>query len=375
MALKGDLTTSESAVKELRALVDELDEINGRLEGIEFEMAELKELIKKNGLDSEENAKAISDLQRVKVSNYTQLQYEDTNQSGKQQHSFELRRIRTTFKINVNEFADAKVSFDLAAGDEDTDAELKDAILTYKTGDSTKLVAGQFSNKMGYEIGRSSSKREFPERAAYNKAVFGGERIRGAYLEHAAEGGATFYAGLANGLSVGDKEETAVKGSGVAGRMAGFAGVRFDQDNGSSYGLSYWNGKRPSNNSGGPEVTRHFLYGDAYVPFEGGLYVRAEGMVGKDRTSLNSNAGAVDVNGWQIQLGLDMDDESSIFARYVEWDKDTDVDDNTQKSYGLGYRYTLSKGAMITATYEVFEDPTKSQSLWNAVTIRYQFKF
>ena len=377
VALSGAAITGKDALAELKKLVAELELVNERLSRVETELAAMK------ANRPAPKAPAMADEKVFKPSAYFQFQFRDSDEPGAEQHAWALRRARIGGTYTIDSRSSAKMSFDAAAGTNQASFELKDVILSYKLtteGPSTMLRAGQFPLPLGYEIERSSSVREMPERSKANRTLFNGERVRGAMVEHAIGGGVTAYAGLVNSLTVKDKESNTA--SSTVGEQAGLAGLRYAGDNVTA-GLGYMAGKRPAftGTSGtSPEIDRHFLVADAGITKIAGTgaYARAEALVGKDRLASSSGgAGLVakDMNSYHLLVGYEFNARNQLFGRYGTFDPDEDTAGNLFKEYGVGYRYLLSPGSMLTLTWEVNEDPTKTPKRFNIGTLRYQVKF
>lgn len=385
LAIKGEVATNKDAVEELKKLVSELQQVNERLEKIEQDISGIKGWIEGQSESLPIMLEDILNLKKVKDSNYVQFQFRDSNEAGRQQHSWNIRRARVGFGFQIDPKTSTKLSFDVATGSNQLGSELKDAILSYAIAPSTSvqgtdLHAGQFSLPLGYEIARSSSEREFPERSRYNTTMFNGERVRGAFIEHGVGGNASISAGLINSLAIKDAESNHT--AGVGGRQSAFIGARIET-NQLSTGISYLAGKRPMFTGGGgtsPEIDRHFLYADfSYVGIlDPNLYIRSEAMWGKDRLPNATGAPgrtAKDLNGYHVLLGYNLNPRNQIFTKYGTFDPDTDATGNFLKEYGVGYRYYFNPGAMVTFTWEVTEDPARTPNRWNLATLRYQFKF
>ncbi len=328
-------------------------------------------------------ATALGPTDKIKFGHYFQFQFRDTDQAGKSQHSFELRRFRFGMTMEVNPQATVKASFDMAAGTNRSTAELKDALLMYKPEGSKGLVvtAGQFSAPFGYETPTSSSSLEFPERVGYNKTLFNDERLRGMMVEQTFDGGVTGYAGVVNALSTKDAEQSALA-PGAGARSAGFAGIKVKSGH-DVYGIGYFAGKRPEFTGGGgtsPEVDRSFLYADAQLNQIAGtsFYFRGEVMTGKDRVPSTTGGPlkvATDMTGYTTVLGYAVDKKNDLFTRYSVFDTDTAIDGDAQSELGFGWRHHLGSGASFSLTHEIFRDNSVANSPYGVTTARLQFKF
>lgn len=385
LAITGEAATSKDALEELKKLVAELQEINERLVRVEGDLASLHARIGRRTGEGSQPSSAQEDVKKFKLSNYLQFQYRDSGELGKEQSSFNLRRLRMGFGFQADARTSAKVSFDLATGAAQTAAELKDAYVVYDVAPGsarpTHLMAGQFNLPLGYEIARSSSEREFPERAKYNRTLWDGERVRGAEIKQGIGQRAFVVAGLINSLSVKDKESAFASPDG--GAQAGFVGVRYETKQ-TSAGIGYLRGDRPAFTGGGgtsPKVDdRYYLVADLQCTglLDPNLFLRAEAMVGKDRVpSATGSAGrtANDLGGYHVLLGYKINARNEIFGRYGTFDPDRDANGDLFKEYGVGYRYFVNPATMVTLTHEVAEDPSLAVSRYNVTTLRCQFKF
>jgi hypothetical protein len=325
---------------------------------------------------------ALGPTDKIKFSSYFQSQFRDSNQDGKTQHSFEVRRFRFGASMEINPQASAKVSFDLAGGTNRSSAEMKDMMLMYKPVGSQGLVltVGQFPSPIGYETPTSSSSIEFPERVTYNKSLFNDERFRGVMAEQSLEGGLSVYGGVVNALTTKDAEQASLA-PGAGARLAGFGGVKYKAGD-AQYGVGYFSGKRPEYTSGGtsPEIDRNFLFVDGQWTnlFDSGLYARGEFMAGKDRMPSSTGAPgnvATDMTGYIGILGYELQGGHALFTRYSVWDVDTDTDGDAISELGFGYRHSLGSGTSLTLSHEIFRDPSVANNPYNVTTLRLQFKF
>lgn len=374
LAIKGDVVSNKDALEEMKKLVEALGAINDRLERVEGAVADIKGWMAGQ-------AKPAADAKQFKPSLYVQFQYRDSGEQGKEQSSWNLRRIRVGGKYQLDANTSAKLSFDLATGSSQTAAELKDALLVYELEPKrTSISGGQFGLPLGYEIERSSSAREFPERSKYNRTMWDGERVRGAYVTH-TQGHTQLLAGVINSLSVKDKEAASTSPDG--GAQSGFVGVRYEDEK-ISGGLGYLRGNRPAFTAGGgtsPEIDdRYYLYADFSVTGLGNpnVFLRSEAMLAKDRVpSATGGAGktATKMNGYHVLLGYNLNPRNQLFTKYGTFDPDTDTDGDVFKEYGVGWRYFVNSGAMVTLTHEVAEDPSLTRHRYGVTTLRYQFKF
>lgn len=419
LAASGKLPQDQEAMKLMKEMVETLQEIQDRLKKIDDEIEEIKGWIEGQNENLPILGSDVADLKRSKWGNYVQFQYRDTDQVGGATDAFAFRRIRLGITQTIDPRTSIKVSFDLAQNatglSNNSAAQLRDAFLIYDIEPSdvavgTQATIGQVPMPLGYELERSSSEREFPERAQYNRIMFDGERGRGINLKKGLGNNALAHVGVWNALTFNDTETRDVTGS-TANRLGVTAGLRY-YTNKLDMGLSGFWSSRPPRQAGyiGASTTRvfsddidnrHFYYADlSYVGlFLPGLFVRAEGMVGFDRVPLainstttgSTNSGISDPNdrrltgkdmtGWQLMLGYNFDARNVLAFRYEQFDPDMDRPDNLFSGYGASYIYYINPGARITLAHEVFEDQARtnvsgvSDRRYGVTTVRLQFRF
>ncbi len=391
--------TSDEAVKLLQEMVDELKQINARLKQLQ------------EGLDS--SKKDISALQKFQWKGYAQFQFSDTEEGSNSlgganrtnNDGFTARRIRLSATHKMDDRTQLKVSLDVG-GTQRQSVELRDAQLKYDLSKQASIFAGQQLTPLGYELERSSSDREMPERAIYNRTLFGGDRMRGIYVRGKVGEGLTATLGVMNSLTVTDPQQTDANRFGnLSGtKLAGVAGVRYTTKKG-EVGVSGMVGDRAptsartitnwtdSNNNGvvdGGEVrntnvpatgsnSRRFIFVDgALYNLVNGLTLRGEFMFGRDRVPTVSNSVPVSLvdtalNGYQIQATYAFDLKTSLTARYESFDPDTGLSGNTQSAVGLSLAHLLSPDLKLSLTHEWFkEQPFNARN--NAWTLRVQYR-
>lgn len=409
----GELATKsvgrDDTVAVMQDLVDELKEINKRLDKLTDEVEGLKGWVEGQNEALPIMAFDISELKRARLTNYMQFQYRDSSaksgglSAGRgKQDAFAFRRIRIGNQLTVDPKTRIRLSFDGATGGANTAFELRDAILEYDivpsdVRDGTMVSAGQQALPLGYELRRSSGDREFPERVTYNRVFFDGERNRSVNLMHGLSDSSTVIVGLGSSLTFNDGEQRGI-GASPGGRMAGYAQLR---NHGTNYdiGIGHFQGDRPAVTTGSgstavvhPEISRRFWYIDgALIDVLGtGLTLRGEAMVGHDRRPVDRTATsglptsprlAADVSGYQVQLGYDISSRNQFFVRYGVTDFNTDTDFNSVREYGLAYRYYINPGASVTLAYEIFEDQGatnvagRNDRKYTVLTARMQYRF
>lgn len=419
LAASGKLPQDQEAMKLMKEMVETLQEIQDRLKKIDEEIEDIKGWIEGQNENLPILGADVADLKRSRWGNYVQFQYRDTDQVGGQTDAFHFRRIRLGLTQTIDPKTSLKVSFDIAQNatglSNNSAVQLRDAMLIYDIEPSDvavglQAIAGQQAMPLGYELERSSSEREFPERAQYNRIMFDGERGRGINLKKGLGTNSLAHVGVWNALTFNDTETRDVTGS-TANRLGVTAGLRY-YTNKLDMGLSGFWSSRPPRQAGytGANTTRvfsedidnrHFYYADlSYVGlFLPGLFVRAEGMVGFDRVPLainstttgSSNSGisdpddrrlsGKDMSGWQLMLGYNFDARNTLALRYEQFDPDMDRPDNLFSGYGASYIYYINPGARITLAHEIFEDKARTNvngvgdRRYGVTTVRLQFRF
>ena len=391
LAKDGKVTKTDEGVAVMKELLKELQDLNGKVDQLRGDVDEIKGWIEGQNESLPIMENDIAQLKKFKPSFYVQMQYRDSDQVDRNgnfvgAHQAALRRFRMGGTYVIDDKTEVKATFDGSAGTDTRGFELKDAILTYKIIPAEdrvgmELLAGQMALPLGYELERSSSEREFPERATYNRRMMNGERLRGAYLRYGLGPNLWVWAGATGSLTVSDAEQ-GTRGSMPFGRAAASGGLRYDTNN-MSIGVANFQGERPSltgNTANSAEVYRNYWYFDAslhsfLVP---GLDLRGEVMLANDRVpnaSANATAVGVEMSGWQAQALYNLNERNQVFYRTSMFDPNKATGNNAVNEYGLGYRYYINPGASLTFTYEWFKDPAGLDKTYNVATLRYMFKF
>ena len=358
-------------------------------------------------------------LKRLKFSGYLQARTEfseASNDSVKVSGSpatltipnntrFYIRRARLKLTYDSSPLSQAVVYFD---GGQDRTIRLLEGYVTlldpWTPNHDHQLTMGQFNVPFGFEIERSSSVRELPERSRAENVLFSGERDRGVKLE--SQWNTKLKTSLAvlngGGINSADFPNTdPTRGKDVVVRARWSQGV-WDA------AASYYRGRQVTALTGPDVLTDKTRIGfDAQgfwtLPRAGGGSLRAEVYSGHEAngdslkalvvspTSANpnrllkagANAGhlATDMLGWYVMLVQSMGDRFQAVARYDVYDPNNDLDHDQFTRLGLGVngfydgytRVTLSYDAITTdasAGAGRFTDP--HDNLW---TIQLQHKF
>lgn len=387
MVKSGAVSTDPESVASMRLLVQQMSDMQAKLEKMQEDIEGILGWIEGQNENIPIMAGDIETLEKAKISNYLQFQFIDSQENGNRD-GYAMRRFRIGQSNQIDSRTSMKISFDVAAGSQRLGAELKDAILTYDIEPSvervgTQLLAGQQPLPLGYELERSSSEREFPERALYNRTMFAGQRNRGVYIKQGFGPKGFFHAGMWNSLTVGDPQQTALNTYGNPGFQPAFSGgvrfydVHYDIGVSGYFGRrQYWKGATKT----AEKVDRRFVFVDAnYVGLlSPNLSLRGELLVGRDRVPTISNNDprylhATDVLGWQTQLLYNIGYRNQVALRSEYFDPDTDTASDGTRGYGIAYLYYINPGVRLTFAYEVF-DEEGTERLNNVWSARMQFK-
>lgn len=362
----------------LRQIEQKLDEIQRAIADIQSWIEGQTETLMTMSSD-------INRLKRVRAGNYVQFQYRDTNQPGGSPDAFSFRRIRISQTNIIDARTSMKLGFDVAVGTDNLQAQLRDAQLIYdiepsEVGAGVQLLLGQQPLPLGYELGRSSSEREFPERTYANRLMFNGERGRGLYVRYEINPRLFVHTGIWNSLTYNDPEQRG-KPSGVGNRLAVSGGVRYHTPS-VDVGLSALAGRRPSYTAGGqtsPEVERTFIFLDGtYIGLiDPNLFVRGELMFGKDRvpsTTASPTSTATEMLSWHVVLAYNLSARNQLALRYEQFDPDRTTTGSSVHGYGVAYIYYINPGARLTAAYEVVFDTSQTPNRYHITTLRLQYR-
>jgi hypothetical protein len=383
LATEGKLPENKAGIDALKELVEELRATNEALMKVQQDVEAMRKFMQDQGKTNDALKKDVSELKKIKWGFYTQFQWADTQTGGSSQRNdgFTVRRSRFSATYSPLESTSAKISVDFSTDSERLSAELKDLIISHKLTPSTVAHAGQQSIPLGYEIERSSSSREMPERSLYNRRLFAGERDRGVQVRHKTAGGWTVHGGIWSGLTVGDLQQEGFRDQDM---QLGFTvGARTDMPK-YAYGISAFIGSRPGFTSGGgaiiPETDRFLVYLDGMFQVTKALDVRGEVMFGKDRDPLGGEnptfAGETDVLGYHVQLNYFANPMNQFTVKYESYDPDTGDDFSTNRQIsqiGLAYTYHFNKALKLTLAWE-HPDEKGTEQKNDTITIRSQFK-
>lgn len=381
LAAEGKVGVNDETVELMKKMVGELQQINERLKKVESELSGIQVWIETQNKAIPGMRGDIAGLKQVKPGGYLQVQFQDSDDKGAEQSAFSVRRMEVGTTLSLDAESKFKFGVELAGGASATDSQLRDAFLSKQLG-KTEASAGQMRPKLGYELTRSSSLREMPEPAQYNRVMFSGDRMRGFAVRHNLENGLYADFGVFDALSAGDREQDGLA-PGVAGKMAWLGGLRFEREE-YEVGVAALLGARPgfTDTAGNlyERTERRFVYLDGrYSGLAPGLVLRAEAMFGRDRVPVrfdrpSPGRRASDMRGWQAQLAYDFAERSQVAFRYEQFDPNTGLGGDLYDAFGLVYSYTLSPGAKLSLAYTRVSDPSRPRE-YGILTVRTQFKY
>ncbi|MGE0002747.1 MAG: porin [Fimbriimonadaceae bacterium] len=381
LAAEGKVGVNDETVELMKKMVAELQQINERLKKVESELSGIQAWIETQDKAIPGMKGDIAGLKQVKPGGYLQVQFQNSDDKGAGQSAFDVRRMEFGSTVSLDADTKFKFGLELASGTTSTESQLRDAYLTKRFG-TNEASAGQMRPKLGYELTRSSSLREMPEPAQYNRVMFSGDRMRGIAVRHELENGLYADFGVFDALSAGDREQTGLA-PGVAGKMAWLGGLRLEREE-YEVGLAALLGARPGfTDSAGnfyERTERRFVYFDGrYSGIAPGLVLRAEAMFGRDRVPVrfdrpSPGRTSSNMRGWQAQLAYDFAERSQVAIRYEQFDPNTGLGGDLYDAFGLVYSYTLSPGAKLSLAYTRVSDPSRPRQ-YGILTVRTQFKY
>lgn len=356
-------------------------------------------------------------LKRVKVSGYVQARYEASEQSLEQvtvsgsgadqkikapnTNRFYIRRGRLKVTYDSSPLSQAVVYFDAGS---DRVISLLEAYVTLRdpwtVNHDHMLNVGQMNVPFGYELERSSSVRELPERSKAENVLFPGERDRGVTLTDQWLPQLQTVIGIFNGGGIKHVDfpnSDPTQGKDLIARARWSQGV-FD------LAASAYSGKNLIPLTGESKETRKTRFGvDAQyyysLPTLGGGSLKGEFYTGHEvnpdsvkvlapgRTLAageSANHLATDFSGWYAMWVQNLGERAQVAARYDVFDPNRDVPHDQYRRANLGVSYFYDGNTRITAAYEIprtdrklagvspvkYEDP--QDNIW---TIQVQHKF
>jgi len=385
---------------------EQLEALKGQLEGMTEQVQTLVGDVDK--------------LKKVKLSGYVQACWETAENkrdtvaatgsgptiSTSNNERFYIRRGRLKLTYDSSPLSQAVIYFDGASSGSSINARLLEAYVTlidpWTVLHRHALTIGQMNVPFGYEIERSSSARELPERSRAENVLFPGERDRGVKISSQWTSQLETMVGIFNGagISSGDYPTSdPTRGKDFLAR------VRYAQ--GTIDGAVSWCGGHATTALTGPDVetdkTRLGVDVQGYyeLPSLGGGTLRAEYFGGsevnpdsvKRLTTVPSGGGrrlvagadpahlATDFRGGYVMWVQNLGERFQAAARYDRYDPNTDLDHDQYERVSLGASFFYDGFTRITLSYDVprtdvaatggrFTDP--HDNLW---TVQVQHKF
>ncbi|MCE9627146.1 MAG: OprO/OprP family phosphate-selective porin [Candidatus Eisenbacteria bacterium] len=321
------------------------------------------------------------------------------------QSRFYIRRARLKLTYDSSPLSQAVVYFD---GGTDRTIRLLEAYVTlldpWTPNHDHQLTVGQFNVPFGFEIERSSSVRELPERSRAENILFSGERDRGLKLDSQWTLNLKTSLAVLNGAGINSADfpnTDPTRGKDVVAR------ARWTQGTWDVAGSYYW-GRQVTALTGPDVLTDKTRIGfDAQtfwsLPAAGGGSLRGEVYSGKDvnadslrvlvvapttanpnrllRTGANREHLATDMLGWYVMAVQNIGERFQAVVRFDTYDPNTDLEHDAYQRWSLGVnafydgftRATISYDAIktdVSAGAGRFTDP--HDNLW---TFQIQHKF
>ncbi len=394
--------SSEDAAAESPAPADSVtaEEVKGLLDGLTEGVQTIQSDVDK--------------LKKIKISGYIQARMQwnqasaDTvkasgSLTAANSDFFFIRRGRLKVTYDSGPLSQAVIYLDAGT---DRIARLLEGYVTlldpWTTQHIHSVTMGQFNVPFGYEIERSSSVRELPERSRAENVLFSGERDRGVKITNnwtpklqtvfaVLNGGGINDANFPNADPTGGKDWTA------RGRYVG--GVV-------DAAVSYYKGHALTPLTGDDIATDKKRFGadvQTYyqLPTLGGGSLKGEFYQGHDLNAdslstlltggatanprlLKSGADpmhlATDVRGWYAMCVQNLGEKAQFAGRHDEWDPNTDLAHDQYKRTSLALHYFYDGYTRVTLSYDVIKTEKKSGAIYsdpkdNLLTVQLQHKF
>jgi len=351
-----------------------VEEVHGRLEGMNEQVQTLVSDVDK--------------LKKFKFSGYVQARWETSENKNDSvrvtgtppavtpanTERFYIRRGRLKMTYDSSPLSQAVVYID---GGTDRTIRLLEAYVTlldpWTTLHKHGLTMGQMNVPFGYEIERSSSVRELPERSRAENVLFSGERDRGVKLVSQWTPQFETVVAVMNGGGVNQPDfpnTDPTRAKDIMGR------ARFSQGTVDA-AVSYYDGRNVTPLTGPDVVTDKTRFGaDAQVyyalPMVGGGSLRGEVYGGKEvnpdsvRTMTTPSSAsprlllagadpshfATDFLGWYAMWVQNVGEKVQVAARYDEYDPNTDLDLDHFKRFSVGLNWFYDGFTRITVSYD-----------------------
>ncbi|HEX7880629.1 MAG TPA: porin [Candidatus Eisenbacteria bacterium] len=380
------------------------DELSGKLEGVIEQLQTLQS-------DTDK-------LKKIKVTGYVQARYESSQASDDSVRAagnplvltpanldrFYIRRARLKVTYDPSERTQAVVYFD---GGADRQIRLLEAYVQmsdpWTVDQKHILTIGQFNIPFGYEIERSSSVRELPERSRAENVLFPGERDRGVKLVGRWSDRLETVAGVLNGGGINqvdypNTDPTAAKdfvgrarlsfgkfdvaaSASVGEHVIGLTGpdVKTDRTRFGTDAQGYW--ELPK--AGGGTLRGEVYVGEEFNPDSVAVLTTRPTNTAPVRF-LKPGAEAAHLDseflGWYVMLVQNLGDRFQAAARYDVYDRNTDVDGDDYRRWNVGLNWFYGGYTRFTLSYESPDVESTAGAPVpnpddNLLTFQAQFKF
>ncbi|UCC68426.1 MAG: porin [Armatimonadota bacterium] len=318
-----DLARVEKLIEEFRA---ELVTMGARADDLEAALDDMQQRL----------GKVEAEQKKHKVDGYVQFRYEDDDApSGKQQ--FLVRRARVNVRGPASERASYRIEFQLDAKEagkaRGSKVQLRTAYADYELNRGS-LRIGQAKVPWGYELLESSAALWAGERSLLMDRLFPNQRDIGVQWSYRKSR-------FSPQVNVGIFNGTGINASDNNDRKNVMARVDFPVRDG-SLALSGYVGQ----NGEGPTATDQDRYGVSSRFNWDETELMAEFVTGEDS--------GYDVRGWYGQVGHPVCKKRPdlLFAKYDQYDEDTDGSDDLFKRWSLGYWYEVDSATRLTLVHE-----------------------
>jgi hypothetical protein len=357
-------------------------------------------------------------MKRFKFSGYVQARWE-TGEAGADtvrvsgsgptlapanDERFLIRRGRLKLTYDSGPLSQAVVYLDGASSGSSINVRLLEAYVTlfdpWTALHRHAVTIGQMNVPFGYEIERSSSTRELPERSRAENVLFPGERDRGLKLESQWTPQLETVVGIFNGPGISSGDYPTADPTRAKDLVARVRWLQGTVDG----AVSVLEGRQVTGLTGPDVLTDKRRIGvDAQgyymLPGVGGGSLKAEWYggheVNPDSTKALVSAGgaprllapgahpghlATDVAGWYVMAVQNLGEVFQAALRFDAWDPNTDLDHDEYRRWSAAGHWFYDGATRVTLAYDApntevragggFRDP--KDNLW---TVQVQHKF
>lgn len=357
-------------------------------------------------------------LKKLKFSGYVQARWETGEASSDSVkvsgspyavasanlNRFYIRRGRLKLTYDTGALSQAVVYLD---GGTDRTVRLLEAHVTlfdpWTPLHAHQLTFGQFNVPFGYEIERSSSVRELPERSRAENVLFSGERDRGARLVSQWTDRLQTSVGLLNGGGINSADFPATdptRGKDLVARARWSQGVL-------DVAGSYYFGRNIvplTGTDAQTDKTRLGFDAEAFyqAPALGGGTLRAEWYAAHEvnpdsvkalvaaptdanrnrllRAGANADHLATDAGGGYVMWVQNSGDRAQAVVRYDAWDPNTEREHDQYARWSFGVNWFYDGFTRLTLSYDVIRTAVKAGARYadpqdNLWTLQVQHKF